>query len=298
MKHTRGIIFYLLLLISPGLFAQQKPVAEVSVEKNRVLLGEPFRLRLQVQYPAGSAIPFPVMDSIPHFEFTQGPEIDSSNENGARNIKAIYHLTSFDSGHWIIPSFQIAKGIRTDTIGVDVTFADFNPEQPYHDIKDIIEVKPEKKKPWWYAACGALLIILLVIYLLRRKKPVAASKPVSRIDPYQEAIQKLEELQRTKPDHKQFYSKLTDIFRLYLFRKKGILSLQKTTEDLVIQLKDIGLPKEDFEKLSRSLRLSDFVKFAKYNPAEEDNITAYNDILNTIKTIEQSGSISPFPGGS
>lgn len=297
MKPTRGIIFYLLLFISPGLFAQEKPVAEVSVEKNRVLLGEPFQLRLQVQYPAGSTIPFLVLDSIPHFEIIKGPEIDSSNEKGARNIKATYHLTSFDSGHWVIPSFQIMKGVKTDTIGIDVMFADFNPEQPYHDIKDIIEVKLEKKKPWWwYAAGGALLIMLLVLYLLKRKKPVAVPRPVSYIDPYEEAIQQLEELRRAKPDHKQYHSKLTDIFRLYLFRKKGILSLQKTTDDLVVQLKDIGLPKEDFEKLSRSLRLSDFVKFAKYNPSEEDNMTAYNDILNTIKTIQQSGSVSSTTG--
>ncbi len=80
-------------------------------------------------------------------------------------------------------------------------------------------------------------------------------------------MKQLEQLQRDKPETKLYYSKLTDIFRLYIFQKKGILSLQKTTDDLVIQLKSLNLNKEQFDKLSQSLRLSDFVKFAKYIPS-------------------------------
>lgn len=291
MTSTRIIILNSLLLLSIALIAQEKPVIKATVDKTKVLLGEPFTLKLELQLPGNAKGSLPVIDSLPHFEQAGEPKIDSSSSGGTKLVRGEYYFTSFDSGHWVIPPFRIDKNISTDTIGMDVLFAEFDPQQPYHDIKDIIDVKAKKKNPWWwYAAGGGLLILLLVIYLLRRRKPVAAPKPVSRVDPYQEAMQQLQELQRTKPEPKQYYSKLTDIFRLYLFRKKGILSLQKTTDDLVVQLKDIGLPKENFEKVSQSLRLCDFVKFAKYNPTDEDNQHCFNDILNAMKTIELSGS--------
>ena len=91
--------------------------------------------------------------------------------------------------------------MTTDTIPVDVVFSPMDSTQDYHDIKDIIEVKPpeEKKKWWlWYAiGGGALLIVLLLIYLLRKKKPVVtAAAPV--IDPYEEAMKQLEKLQTGK----------------------------------------------------------------------------------------------------
>ena len=54
-----------------------------------------------------------------------------------------------------------------------------------------------------------------------------------------------------------------------------------------MQLKSLNLNKEQFDKLSQSLQLSDFVKFAKYIPSAEDNQSAFNAIKKTIEHIEQ-----------
>ncbi|MGQ0737542.1 MAG: LPXTG cell wall anchor domain-containing protein [Bacteroidota bacterium] len=291
MTFKKKIFFFVLLIPAANLFAQDKPVAEISVDKKRILIGEPFLFRLQIHFPAGTPGKFAGIDSINHFEFVEEPVIDSSREKGGMTIKSVYKLTSFDSGHWLIPSFQLSKQVKTDTIGIDVVFSEFNPEQEYHDIKDIIEVRPEKKKSWWwYAAGGALLLGLLLVYWLRRKKPAPVAKQQTVVNPYEEAIEQLVKLQKNRPDSKQYHTRLADIFRLYIFRKKGILSLQKTTDDLMLQLKELKVDKEQYDKLSQSLRLGDFVKFAKYNPSDEDNNHCYNDILNSIKTIELSGS--------
>jgi hypothetical protein len=72
-----------------------------------------------------------------------------------------------------------------------------------------------------------------------------------------------------------------------VFRKKGIQSLQKTTDDLVSQLKTLSMPKEQFEELTQALRLTDFVKFAKYIPVAEDDRSTYDIIKKTIIVIEQ-----------
>lgn len=283
-------IFLVLLFALPVMATgQDGTTLKASVNKNRILLGEPFTLTVEAGFAPGSAVSFVSIDSIPHFEELDEPVTDTSNENGRTIIKSLYRLTSFDSGHWVIPAFSLSRTVRSDTIGIDVLFTEFDPAQEYHDIKDIIEVNPEKKKEWWwYAAGGALLLVLLLIYLLRRKKPAPAVKPAASTDPYEEAMIGLEQLQRSKPDSKLYYTRLTDIFRLYVFRRVGILSLQKTTDDLVVQLKDLGMPKDEFEKLAQSLRLGDLVKFAKYAPSAEDDRTVYDEIFNSIKRIEKS----------
>jgi hypothetical protein len=76
------------------------------------------------------------------------------------------------------------------------------------------------------------------------------------------------------------------------------LSLQKTTADLILQLRDLHFSKEQFDKLSQALRLSDFVKFAKYVPTKDDDRNCFEEIKNSIMTIEKSESNPPSPGGS
>ncbi len=283
-----SLLFSLLSLLSG---AQDNSSVSVLVDKNRILPGEPFVMTIEARFPLKSGITFLMPDTIAHFEFLEPPVIDSVRESETIRLKGKFKLTSFDSGHWVIPSVVLTGNVKSDTIGMDVIFSEFNPEQPYHDIKDIIEPEATSQRQWWwYAAAAALLLAVVIHYLLRKKKPLPLRKQESKIDPFNDAMNRLEALQRSAVDSKQYHSKLTDIFRLYIFQKKGILSLQNTTDDLVLQLKNTGLPKEDFEKLTQALRLNDFVKFAKYNPSTEDSGICFNTILKSIKLIEQSGS--------
>lgn len=280
------------MILAQTIIAQGDASIKASVNKNKILLGEPLVLTIESYFPSGSKIQFEQIDTIAHFEFLDKPVIDSSSENGDIKVIGKYTITSFDSGHWVIPSFTLAKGVKTDTIPIDVVFSDFNPEQDYHDIKDIIEVKTKKEVvPWWVYAIAAVLLLLTVVFFARRKKkPVVIAKEKIVVNPYEEAMQQLTDLQKENPDTKTYYVELTNIFRLYIFRKKGILSLQKTTDDLILQVKDVVNDKGKFDKLSQALRLSDFVKFAKYIPEEGDKQTSYSDILNSIKLIEGSGT--------
>ncbi len=150
-----------------------------------------------------------------------------------------------------------------------------------------------------YAVGGALLLLLGIFYFFRKKKPVPAVPQIAAgINPYEEAMKELEQLLQLKPGVKEFHSKLTGIFRLYIYQRKGILSLQKTTDDLVLQIKALNMDKEQFDKLAQALRLSDFVKFAKYIPSEEDSRICLEEIKHSIMSIEKSESISPIVGGN
>jgi len=270
-------------------FSQIASGAKATADRNQILIGEPIQLTIETTAPAGAKINWFSPDSIPHFEFLQRTKTDTINTNKGTKLIRVIPITSFDSGHWVIPSLILTDKIATDTIPVDVGFTPFDPAQDYHDIKDIIEVSTVKKKQtWWYFAGGGLLLLVLLIYLLLKKKRIPASVPEGIVNPYEEAMEKLEKLQKEKPETKQFYSRLTDIFRVYIFRKKGILSLQKTTDDLVIQLKTIDLSKEQSDQLAQTLRLSDFVKFAKYQPEKMDDTNALRTITESIINIEKS----------
>jgi hypothetical protein len=299
MNFHRLIFSYIFLINVQIIHAQGGASIRATVDKNKILIGEPMHLTIEANLSPGAVISFVTIDSINHFEFLEKPVIDTINSNGSTTLKGIYTITSFDSGHWEIPSIVLSPRVKTTAIPVDVVFSEFDPNQNYHDIKDIIEVAPPKKKPWWWLIAGsALLLAAVTIYLLRKKKPEPLPAPKKMIDPYEEAMKQLELLQEDKPDFKKYHSKLIDIFRLYIFRKKGILSLQKTTNDLILQLRDLNFNKEQFDKLSLALRLSDFVKFAKYVPTYDDDRNCFEEIKKSIMTLEQSESGPPVFGGS
>lgn len=287
LYRTAGLLFLLnaALIVS----AQTKTNVKASVDRNRIFIGERIQLTLQADIPENEPIRFFYIDSISHFELNK-QKTDTSNTSGGTFLKQIINITSFDSGHWVIPAFSLGDNLATDTIPIDVTFSPMDTAQAYHDIKDIIDVKPEvPKKPWWIwitIGGGLLIIITLLIYLMRRRKPVVAA-PIVVVPPFEEAMKELERLQKERPGQKQFYSRLIDIFRVYVNRKKEIHSLQKTTDDLVVQLRSLPIPKDQFETLSQALRLSDFVKFAKYVPSAEDDKNALDIIKESIVSIEK-----------
>ncbi|TMI72474.1 MAG: protein BatD [Bacteroidetes bacterium] len=285
----KAAIFFFLLHAATVAFAQNKTTVKATVDKNRIFIGERIQLTLEADIPENEPIRFFIIDTIPHFELER-EKIDTSNTSEGTSLKQIIHITSFDSGHWVIPSLVLGENLATDTIPVDVAFSPMDSTQAYHDIKDILDIKPaeEKKKWWlWYAIGGSVLVLGLIAFLLfRKKKPVLAVAPPA-VNPYDEAMQQLDKLQKEKADQKQFYSRLVDIFRIYVYRKKDIHSMQKTTDDLVVQLRGLPMDRLQFEKLAQSLRLSDFVKFARYVPSAEDDRNTFETIKNAIVAIEK-----------
>ncbi len=285
------LVFFFLFFSALVSSAQNKITIRATIEKSRIVIGEQTRLTLKADFPPQVPMSFFTIDSIPHFEILERKKIDTLDDREGIKLSQTLTLTSFDSGHWVIPSFELPadKPMYTDSLAVDVSFSPFDPNKDYHDIKDVIDVqvKEEKEETWyWYAAASAVLVALIIYLLLRKKKKPAAKIPF--VDPYKEAKQELEKLGRENLTSKMFYTRLVDIFRLYISRRKGIASLQKTTDDLVVQLRSLKLPAEEFNRLAQSLRLSDFVKFAKFEPAATDKNDSFKTIKEFIDDIEKA----------
>ena len=261
--------------------------ATVMVDKRRILIGEHFQMTVEVVSGNRQLLVLPDIDTIPHFEILEksDPQLSGSA------IRQSYRLTSFDSGRWVIPAIRISENKFTDTFSVEVVFSDFDPNQPYHDIKDVIGPEPSDRVDltWWILIAVALLALLVLWIWVRRRKGPAVPKPV---DAYREAMDGFEQLQRSDLPTREFYARAVDVFRLYVFRKKGILSLQKTTDDLVLQLSGAGLPKGIFSDLSQALRLADFVKFARYEPAAAERSGTVDTLREAVTWMEESSNQS------
>ncbi len=287
-------LFHFSLFTFFSLTAQNSITAKAGTDKTKILLGEQIKLTLEATFPANEVFNFFAVDTFPNFEIIEAKKIDTVSDEGVIVLKQEIIITSFDSGHWVIPAFVLNDKLQTDTIPVDVGYTpNFDPKQKYHDIKDIVEPAPEeKKKPWWfwYAVAAGGAFIALIIYLLTRKKkkPVMQQAPVIDLNAYSDALKKLEVLKKENPSAKIFHTQLTDIFRVYVQKRKGLQSMQKTTDDLIVQLKSLNMDKDRYNELAQALRLTDFVKFAKYEPGAKDTETVFTVIKNAIMQIEKS----------
>lgn len=271
---------------------------QATVDKEKIVIGEPIHLRLDVTVPDSIPFGWPGLDSLPHFDWLDKGKIDTAARPGERSYRQYLTLTSFDSGTWAIPRLPfLARGktVLSDSIRISVGYTKIDPSKDFHDIRDIIDV-PNPFARWigWIVAAFTLASAALVFWLIRKKKLLkmlmsAAAAP--RLSPYEEAIKQMEELERQHlPDTgamKAYYSRISEILRVYLLRRLKIASLTETSEELIGQLRRQALPGDVFGGLAEALRMSDFVKYAKYQPGIADSGQHSRAVRLAIETLEQ-----------
>jgi hypothetical protein len=296
-KTYQLFLLFTSLLCNQLCFAQY-PVVAASVDRSEILIGEQMKLSVEAKFATNDyTVDWPVMpDSFAHFEVVDKSKIDSVYAEGKLNaIKQIFTITSFDSGKWLIPSLKInitpvgkaaSLVLYTDSFPVIVAFSVSDTTTQLRDIKPIREVEPENLL--WYWVVGAVLLLALIGLIIwyfnkNKKKPAEIFK--AKLSPYDEAIEELNGLKKinlSNPESlKIFHTRLTDIFRRYLSRKTNQLHMNKTTGDILVLLNETALQKTEVSKAAYSLRCSDAVKFAKYQP----DITESNESLQSVKQV-------------
>jgi hypothetical protein len=264
------------------------------------MIGESIQLMIESSVPAGANINWFSLDSISHFEFIEKGNIDSADTTNGKIYRQHLIITSFDSGSRVIPPLELIvnnKKYFTDSIRIEVGFSKFDPQQDYHDIKDIVDIEnPSVRYIIWFLIPFTIVSLGLLIYLLLKKKMVniiikEPERPFSKLSPYEEAVKSMEELKKQKlPESGQvklFYTKLNDILRLFVLRKLQIASMEKTNEELILQLRQLDMSGEQFSHLAEALRMSDFVKFAKYLPGQNDNERNFEIIESSIQILNK-----------
>jgi hypothetical protein len=300
MTRTFLHIAWTIIFLVQFLFSFSQIPQKTRVDRNEILIGENINLTIEAIIPPGSNINWISFDSLSHFELIEKGKIDSTDTTGGKSYRQNFVITSFDSGTHFIPALPFTvnnKKIFSDSIRVEVGFSKLDPAQDYHDIKDIVDIpNPNVVYIIWYLLVLTVLSTALLIYLLLKKKIIVETVqepavPVSKLSPYEEAVKSMEDLKNQKlPESGQtklFYTRLNDILRLFVLRKLQISSLEKTNEELILQLRELNLSREQFSQLAESLRMSDFVKFAKYLPGQNDNEQNFRVIESSIQILNK-----------
>lgn len=278
------------------------PTVKTAVDKNDILIGQ------QINYHVEASMPdntyrlswFSVPDSFGNFIAITKNKIDSNFSNGNLNFSQDIILTSFDSGRQVIPPLTLTAAtldgdstfnLYTDSIAINVTYSPTDSIMPFHDIKNIIEVK--KAFPWWawvLVGLGIVLLIIWILFLLKFFKKKKNTKIFeSKLSPYDESMQLLNDLEKEnllqQNKFKEYHSRLTEIFKRYLSRKTNTYQLHLTTDELLIELNGFDLPKEQISTFANCLRMGNVVKFAKYIPPAFENEKCFSQTKEMIIAI-------------
>jgi len=141
---------------------------------------------------------------------------------------------------------------------------------------DIRDIKPPIAIPngwewlWWTLGALAVLTLLLLAwrYLHKRMTHVPVEPPVPA---HIRAKQKLEEALALISQPKEFCVLVSDTIRFYLEERFDFRAPERTTEEFLRELGETDLlVVEQKESLGKFLESCDLVKFAKYEPGENE----------------------------
>ena len=276
----KKLLVYICILFTTVLVAQQKPVVTAEIDTTNIRIGEQFEYKITVRDTANVIIP--KLEKLVGVEIVEDKKIDTLKNQLIKK----YILTSFDSGAYYIPQQQIFIKQRlhlTDSLLINVaTVAVDTTKQKMFPIK-AIQKEPyqfDDFKPYlWYLLIALAIIGLILYFIFRKKKEVIEETIIPALPPYEEAIQKLHELDEKllwqNNQVKEYYSELTEIVRGYIERELKVPALESTTDELIDTLNDfndinsISTTKETIQKLKGLLQEADLVKFAKSKPMSE-----------------------------
>jgi len=262
--------------------------AHVRLDKSTITIAETIILELEGAIEPGYELQMPKVDRVlENFGIVDwdnpGNKLDENN-----NIVSTYRyrLEPFLSGSYAIPAFTFefsdVNGVEekkyeltTEPIDIEVTslLGDQRSELVIADIEDVVEMPKATSYLWLWVIGSAILITAVGLWLyLRRKrysKLIRIFKPAHEI-----AYERLRLLVKddliNSGEIKEFYERISNILRHYIEHRFDLRAPERTTEEFLIDLQwtDV-LSVPDKENLGEFLRHCDLVKFAKYNPTNE-----------------------------
>ena len=287
-------LFLLLSVFSiQCIHAQTIISATLTADSTHILIGDHLNVKLTIKHPASIKVPMPVVkDSVGNMEFISASKIDTVNEPTVQTLSQTYTISAFDSGRFhagpvVIPYKNSAGAIDTllsNIVTVDVNTLPVDTMRPFKPIKGPLNVPYTWQEFIIYIIIAWLVLFLIIggIFLYRwyaKKQEVASNaRPVPKEPAHiwaRKELKKLEEEKLWQKDQvKLYYSRLTEILRLYLEYRFNWLALESTTGEIEDAIDNYQMKEKAKESLLQILRTADLVKFAKLLPAPEANIKA------------------------
>lgn len=330
MSYVQKIFAAAVLLLTAGsLYAQQdRPSIEARFSADSVLIGDQFRLDVEVDKDVMEIVEFPTFENgrlgkdSTDIEILGESPADTLKSDGRRiTLRKSYLLTGFDEGDYRMGKFPVlyidknivdtlwskdSMRIIVNTLPVDTV------KQKIHDVKPPIHVPVRFGEFSGYLLIGllGLALIAAIVYLLvkhLRNRPATGKKNAPAEPPHVTAIKQLEKLHAQKlwqsGKQKVYYTGITDILREYLSSRYPVKAMEMTSQEILDRMAQETIADKTMQRLKDILHTADFVKFAKFTPDAEQNEAAYTDAYYFVEETKAAevekpvGEIEPIATG-
>lgn len=297
MTHLNKVILRIIFpaLLAVGLLSEtahaQQARAVMQIDTVNLLIGQQTRARLKLEIPRSSKVKWGIQaDTLSRsLEVVKKSKIDTATVGGTITLSQELTLTSFDTGYIPVPPVRFLYQLPGDTtirvaetepLLLQVRLMDVDTTAPIRDIRGIEKVGYSWKEflPWLlYFLLAALLGFLIYRYIQYRrgKREYFLFKPKPQKPAWQLALEAIEELRQQKlwqaGQTKDYYSRLTDIFRDYLKGQFGIDAPEMVSHEIVEALRQNRFEPLLIEESRRMLETADLVKFARFEPLADEN---------------------------
>jgi hypothetical protein len=159
-------------------------------------------------------------------------------------------------------------------------------------INDIRDIKPPIAIPngweWLWWTLGSVIVVTLLLlawrYLHKRMTHVPDEPPMPA---HVRAKQKLQEALALISQPKEFCILVSDTIRFYLEERFDFRAPERTTEEFLRELGGTNLlASEQKESLGKFLESCDLVKFAKYEPGENELHELHGSAVKLVEETE------------
>lgn len=268
---------------------EQAPVTlQAKIDSQSIKIGQQFQLTLQA-IANDSTLQLQwaqVPDTFNHLLVVNKSKRDTLKNAGKTIYLQKYTLTSFDSGRWKIPAFNfqvITQGnaasdtLTTDSLAIRVNTVPVDTTKPFKPIKEIREVPFNLWSYWPYLLAGLIILLVLIyfIFFYKKKKKPEAEKAIPQEPPYEQAIKNLHILEDEKlwqhGEIKPYYTRLTDVLRLYIERQFKVNAMEQTSDEILENVKPVTRLNQQRNNLQYILQTADLAKFAKLQPQPEEH---------------------------
>jgi len=265
----------------------------VSIEKDSVRIGDPFRIFINVRAPRGATIQFPeTLDSTGTVQSIDPRAVFSQPDSTGFAQNAVYRVAAWDIGRQPIQLTDVVVklGGQTRTIPivgravfvVSVLPADSASRVP-KPARGIFE---DPFIPWWFwALLAAIVASLIGLWWWWRRRQRGAGT-VEIIDPYLRALRDFERIERLglidAGERTRYVALVVDVLREYIADRVHGAPLSMTSTELLAVTQQARTVPQD--RLLRILNEADLIKFAR-RPVSADRA---RDIGNEAKAIVEA----------
>lgn len=284
------------MMVGTSLMAQ---TPQVTLDKNQIQLGDQVSLKISITLGAGQKLSkwFSYDTSGSHTEIISASKIDTAQNGASTSLQQTLVLTSFDSGKWALPiiapvvteSNNRILPLKVDSLYLAVLPVDVSKLKDYHDIKGVELVSYFDMRYIWYGLLAILVIViiaLLVRYFIKKRKNSNGVSIADKDVNLKWALSQLSHLEQADIAPYEFALKQDSIVRTYLDVIGHVKSKLKTSEEIQAALQPMFSDVKMRQSFYQSLQFNDGVKFAKFIPTKERQLSEVQIVKEALKVLD------------